>query len=112
MHLRDLNLGLEGNTKMTTITCVETMRKPQNPWNPPPVTFLFKHEGILATHPLSYHPQRVFGSRENERKKEKDRENKRSGKIPTEKNVLLIKVLRCLYKVLSGGYILPKTSKI
>ena len=61
MHLRDLNLWLEGNTKMTTITYVETVRNPQNPWNPSPVTFLFKDEGSLTTHPLSCHPYRVFG---------------------------------------------------
>ena len=87
MHLRGLNLGLDENTKMTTITCVETVRNPHNPWNPwnpPPVTFLFKDEGILATHPLSCHPQRVIGSLESERKGEKMRENKRSGEIPAQ----------------------------
>ena len=46
---------------MTVNTCVETVRNPQDPWNPPPVTFLFKDEGALATHPLSCHPQSVFG---------------------------------------------------
>ena len=39
--------------------------------NPPPVAFLFKDKGGLATHPPSCHPQRVFGRRENERKWEK-----------------------------------------
>ena len=38
---------------MTISTCVETMSSPQDPWNPPPITFLFKDEGGLATHPLS-----------------------------------------------------------
>ena len=83
MHLRDLNLVLEGNTKMTTITCVETMRNPHNPWNPPPVTFLFKDEGSLATH-----PQRCLATqkvRENERNWEK-RENSHP------RNILMIHV--------------------
>ena len=66
-------------------TCVETVRNPQKPWNPRPVAFLFKDEGGLATHPLSYHPQRMFGKRENERKGEKVRENERRGKIPAQK---------------------------
>ena len=53
---------------MTINTCVETVRNPQNPLNPPLVTFLFKDEGSLATHPLSHHPRRVFGKQENKRK--------------------------------------------
>ena len=53
---------------MTINTCVETVRNPENPWNPHPVAFLFKDKGGLATHPLSCHPHRVFGKRENERK--------------------------------------------
>ena len=75
MHRKDLNLGLRGNTKTTTITCVETMRNPQNPWNPPRVAFVVKDEGGLAAHPLSCHPRRVFGCPENETKWEKVREN-------------------------------------
>ena len=39
-----------------------------------PTTFSFKEEGFLATHPPSYHPWRVFGCPENERKGEKMRE--------------------------------------
>ena len=44
---------------------------------------LFKDKGGLANHPLSCHPQGVFGSREigrkgeKKRKKEKERENSR-----------------------------------
>ena len=68
MHPRDLNLLLEGNIQMIVNICVETVISPQDPWNPPPVTFLFKDERVLATHPLSCHPQGVFGRRENKRK--------------------------------------------
>ena len=71
MHRRDLNLGLRGNTKTTTITCVETVRNPQNLWNPLPVAVVFKDEEGLATHPPSCHPQRVFGYPESEGKREK-----------------------------------------
>ena len=56
---------------MTVHTYVETVRSPHDPWNHPPVTFLFKDKGGLATHPLSYHPQGCFPGkkiRENERK--------------------------------------------
>ena len=70
---------------MTINTYIETVRNPQNPWNPRLVAFLFKDKGGLATHPLSFHPYRVFGSRENERKGDKVRKNERSGKIPAHK---------------------------
>ena len=93
MHRRDLKLGLRGNTKTTTITCVETVRNPQHSWNPPPVTFVFKDEGGLATHPPSCHPQRVFGCLENERKWEKVRENEKrreSLKLPAKIKLLLM----------------------
>ena len=53
---------------MIVNTCVETVRSPHDPWNAPLVAFLFKDEGGLATRPLSCHPQRVFGRRENQRK--------------------------------------------
>ena len=45
------------------------------------VALLFKDEGGLAKHPLSCHPQRVFGRRENARKGEKVKENRQAGKL-------------------------------
>ena len=99
MHLRDLNLGLKGNTKMTTITYVEIMSNPQNPWNSSRVTFLFKDEGSLATHPLSCHPQRMFDSLESERKGDKMRENWEKRENSRLTNVLMINP----FKVLSRG---------
>ena len=54
---------------MTINTCVETVRSLPDPWNPPPLTFLFKDEGGLATHPLSCHPHRVFGKQEKKNRK-------------------------------------------
>ena len=44
------------------------------------VALLFKDERGLAEHPLSCHPQGVFGSRESERKGEKMREKGKSEK--------------------------------
>ena len=38
------------------------------------VAFFFKEKEVLATHPLSCHPRRVFGYSESERKGEKMRE--------------------------------------
>ena len=49
------------------------------------VALIFKDGGGLANHPLSCHPQGVFGSRENERKQKKMRERKSSGKTPAQK---------------------------
>ena len=37
----------------------------------------FKEERVLATHPPSCHPWRVFGCLENERKREKMREKEK-----------------------------------
>ena len=44
------------------------------------VVFLFKNEGDLAKHPLSFHPHRMFGRPENARKGEKMKESCRGGK--------------------------------
>ena len=45
-----------------------------------PVVLLFKDEGDLAKHPLSCHPHRMFGRRENARKGEKVKESCRGRK--------------------------------
>ena len=42
----------------------------------PPAAFYFKKEVVLATHPPSCHPWRVFGNQERERKRREKRENK------------------------------------
>ena len=52
--------------------------------NPSPVALLFKDVGSLANHPLSFHPQGVFGSQENRRKGEKMEQKKKSRKNPTQ----------------------------
>ena len=56
---------------------IKYMRTVILPQNPSPVALLFKDAGGLANHPLSCHPQGVFGSRENKRKikKMKEKEN-------------------------------------
>ena len=38
------------------------------------MTLYFREEGVLATHPPSFHPRRVFGYPESEKKSEKMRE--------------------------------------
>ena len=50
-----------------------------------PIALIFKDKGGLANHPLSCHPQGVFGRRESERKAKKMRERKSSGKTPSHK---------------------------
>ena len=55
------------------------------PQNHCPVALLFNDGGGLASHPLSCHPQGVFGSRENERKEKKVWERKSSEKTPAQK---------------------------
>ena len=41
----------------------------------PPAAFYFKKEVVLAAHPPSCHPWRVFGNQERERKRREKREN-------------------------------------
>ena len=53
---------------MTITACVNNKRTSSLPQNPSPVALLFKDKRGLANHPLSCHPQGVFGKRENERK--------------------------------------------
>ena len=48
------------------------------------VALLFKDEGVLANHPLSYHPQGVFGRWESSRKGKKMKKKKKSGKTPAQ----------------------------
>ena len=43
---------------------VENKRTSNLPQNLSPVALIFKDEGGLANHPLSFHPQGVFGSQE------------------------------------------------
>ena len=49
---------------MTITAYVENNRTSSLPQNLIPLALLFKDEGGLANHPLSFHPQGVFGSRE------------------------------------------------
>ena len=68
---------------MATNVYIKNMRTNRLPQIQSPVALLFKDKGGLANHPLSCHPQGVFGSRESgrkgekKRKKEKERENSR-----------------------------------
>ena len=45
-----------------------------------PIALLFKDKGGLVNHPLSCHPQGVFGSRESVKKGEKMKERKIGGR--------------------------------
>ena len=66
---------------MTINACIENNILPKNP---SPVALIFKDGGSLANHPLSCHPQGVFGSRENGREGEKMKQKKKSGKTPAQ----------------------------
>ena len=54
---------------MPTNASVKNMRIVSLPQIRSPLALLFKEKGGLANHPLSCHPQRVFGSQENKRKR-------------------------------------------
>ena len=62
---------------MTITACVKNKRSSSLPQNPSLVAPLFKDKRGLANHPLSCHPQGVFGRQESERKM---RERETSGR--------------------------------
>ena len=64
--------------------CVENKEPSFYLKNCSPVALLFKDGGSLANHPLSCHPQGVFGNQENERKAKKMKQKKKSGKTPAQ----------------------------
>ena len=51
----------------------------------PPAAFYFKKEVVLASHPPSCHPWRVFGNQERERKRREKRENWKNKKLRAER---------------------------
>ena len=59
---------------------IKNMRTVILPQNCYLVALFFKDGGGLANHPLSFHPQGVFGKRESERKGDKMREKEKSEK--------------------------------
>ena len=67
-----------------------------------PTAFHFKEERVLAAHPPSCHPRRVFGNQERERKmRESGGKRKEAGTAPAyfinQKKLSLVTVHRCLY---------------
>ena len=55
-----------------------------------PTAFHFKEERVLAAHPPSCHPRRVFGCPESERKGEKARKNGKERKAESFSPILLL----------------------
>ena len=88
---------------MLITACVKNWRTKILPQNRCLVALLFKDGGGLANHPLSCHPQGVFGSRENKRKGKKMGEKESSGKTPAQnfitakKSLLVIVCTNGLY---------------
>ena len=83
---------------MTITACVENKRTRSLPQNLSLVALLFMDEGGLANHPLSCHPQGVFGRRESVRKGEKMREKKKSGKTESFHAKSLLRQKLSLYR--------------
>ena len=74
------------------------------PQNRCPVALLFKDGGGLSNHPLSCHPQGMFGMWENARKGNKMKEKGSSGKTPASvfsssriKKILITRFVLSLY---------------
>ena len=56
------------------------MEKPSVAFDPLPNSLPLQAKRVLAAHPRSCHPRRMFGSREKERKGKKMGENEKNGK--------------------------------
>ena len=81
MKLRDLNLQLKGNTKLPMSTCVKTMEPSACLQILHPAAFHFKEERVLAAHPSSCHPRRVFDNQKRKRKCEKNEEKEKKREL-------------------------------
>ena len=68
------------------------MEKPSVAFDPLPNSLPLQGKRVLAAHPPSCHPQRVFGSRERERKGKKMGEKEKNGRIGALKFIPLPKV--------------------
>ena len=77
MNLGDLNLEFKGNMKPSSSLKILY-----------PAAFHFKEERVLAAHPPSFHPQRVFGYLENERKLEKRKRGGSTKSFPPKRNFI------------------------
>ena len=97
---------------MTITACVENKMTNSLPQNLSLVALLIKDEGDLANHPLSCHPQGVFGRQESVRKGEKMREKKKSGKTESFHAKSLLRRKLSLYRFLIEAYILLRTREI
>ena len=98
---------------MLITACVKNRRTKILLQNRCPVALIFKDGGGLANHPLSFHPQGVFGSQENERKAKKMRETEKERKklVVRVKNLFAgqkVSLLQCVQM----AYIATKTRKI
>ena len=91
-----------------SIKNARTVILPQNCY---PVDLFFKDEGGLANHPLSCHPQGVFGRRESERKGEKMREKEKSGKTGA-LHAKFSNEPKVVFDYNVGAYILPQLRKL
>ena len=63
----------------------------------PPAAFYFKKEVVLAAHPPSCHPWRVFGNQERERKRREKRENRKNKKLSAERLKLGLQTYKVAY---------------
>ena len=78
----DENLKLEREHKTAVSTCVKNMERSSSLKILYPAAFHFKEERVLVVHPLSRHPQRVFGYPENGKKmRESEAEEKEAGAL-------------------------------
>ena len=71
-------------------TCVVSIRTLCYAQFPCPIAFLFKEERVLAAHPPSCHPWRVFGCPVSEKKKRKRDKRRKSGKAESFPPILLL----------------------
>ena len=104
MNLRDINREFKGNTKLPVSTCVRNMKPSSSLKILYPAAFHLKEEGVLAAHPPSCHPWRVFGYLENERKGKEARALKAS----CQKEILLIEKIPIT--VFAWAYILSQNN--
>ena len=90
------------------------MEKPSVAFDPLPNSLPLRGKRALATHPPSCHPRRVFGSLENEKENEKNREQRgaEAGELKASPITLLIDSVMSHYNVAWALNTAPKTIQI
>ena len=98
---------------MTAVdTCLKNKETSSNLQILPPAAFCFKEEGVLANHPPSCHPWRVFGCLENRKERERKLKQEEAGKYELKASQKFIVMLIDCHLLQTEAYICSEKGKL